>query len=48
MEVWQLAHAIFIDPCGLRTGPRCMFGCAMQAAGQRQRQQDEQRTPFSF
>src|ERR1039457_4371522 len=28
MEVWQLPHAIFSDPCGLRTGPRCMFCCA--------------------
>src|ERR1035438_8861015 len=28
MEVWQLPHAMFSDPCGLRTGPRCMFCCA--------------------
>src|SRR5450759_3950485 len=25
MEVWQLPQAILSDPCGLRTGPRCMF-----------------------
>src|ERR1019366_1119559 len=28
MEVWQLPHAILSEPCGLRTGPRCMFCCA--------------------
>src|ERR1019366_3732922 len=27
-EVWQLPQAILSDPCGLRTGPRCMFCCA--------------------
>ena len=28
IEVWQLPQAIFSEPCGLRTGPRCMFCCA--------------------